>query len=144
MQLIYEHGSEGDTVVYTGSCVLGGDRSYCGFSDRIRNEVVAVNGLVQCPSHAGMKGNERADQLTSIAPVAGTVGMDKIENFKKISYRILINDKRTSQLVEMRRSELGIKCAFNRRGCLKGLIRQIYNQLGTGTVSIYILPHLLW
>lgn len=70
-----------------------------------------------CLCHARVGHNKRADELTSIAPVAGTFVMDKGDIVKTIYKCPLVDDTRTretagSRMVESRVSVVPEECAL--------------------------------
>lgn len=52
---------------------------------------------------------------------------------------MIVNNTRTHEMAWSRMAELRIKCGSSRRGHIRGWVRWVYNQWGTGVINIYVL-----
>ena len=99
----------------------------------------AIMGIVWifCPGHAGVKGNEKADQLAGNANIDENLKMDKAEVMKKLSEHLRhqeIEEEEAHYAIERMR-EMGVKRGEGRKTQLAGRCRKVRNQVLTGTIS---------
>ena len=97
------------------------------------------------PGHAGIRGNERADQLASRATVGKGRSMDRSDILNALREAGRINDSiMANESVTMNRLfDLQVKRGVARDERFAGSLRRIVNQHRTGVVSRYTLRDIL-
>ena len=97
------------------------------------------------PGHAGVKGNEIADQLAEQASVKGECKMDHHELLKTINDKLRQEeDEEADHNYHLQRMmDIGVKKGSAKTSQLVGKLRRTTNQRATGTVSSYSLRWLL-
>ena len=97
------------------------------------------------PGHAGVMGNERADQLAGLAHVSAGQAMDRsdILNALKDEGRVNEGGDDCDSATMARLYELRIERGLVRRERYRGRQRRLVNQHRTGTISRYTLRDLL-
>ena len=102
---------------------------------------------IYCPGHAGVRGNEVADQLAGSALVGDLCQLYKAEVLKLLASRLREEEHaswRESEVLAVERMRLmGIMEGEGRRSRLFGKMRRIRNQHLTGTISMNTLRVLL-
>ena len=98
-----------------------------------------------CPGHAGVKGNEAADNLAGQALIENDIKLDKAEVLKLLTEKLREEEETTQHVYHgvERMKELNKKKGEGRKSQLSGRMRRIYNQLSTGTISVYTLQSIL-
>ena len=91
-----------------------------------------------CPGHAGVKGNERADQLAGSATIEGVLTLDAQSVIGLVRDHLASNRDEDSFTKEML-MEKGVKPGEARMCELRDPIRRYHNQLMMETVSIHTL-----
>ena len=120
---------------------IRGGSLHSDWRDPIRNSKLKKLTWLFCPGHAGVLGNERADQLAGSAPITGTLTLDPatvIDNVKeslKEARQIEEEESYTLTLVQNK----GIQRGDGRKSELRGASRRYSNQLATETVSRHTL-----
>jgi ribonuclease HI len=97
------------------------------------------------PGHAGVKGNERADALASLAVLTEGPAMDRSDIVNALCDLFRSNDAidDIDSTSMSRMAESGIRCGCARQERYVGFIRSVVNQHRTGTVSRRVLAEIL-
>ena len=113
--------------------------------DAIRNSPLRSIKWIYCPGHAGIGGNEKADQLATEAVVGGTVGLDKTEIVRLVEDKMKKEEEaETNDYYGITRmKEMGVKRGEGRKSTLGGRDRRLRNQMLTGTISEHTLRAIL-
>src|SRR5579871_565052 len=113
--------------------------------ESVRKSSVHVVTFIFVPGHAGVVGNERADNLASTAAVGGGRAMDRADILHAIR-DINRTEEATAGVVSTsisRMQELGVQRGFARHECFSGNRRCFINQQRTGTVIRRVLMEIL-
>src|SRR5579871_1981165 len=113
--------------------------------DSVRKSRVHGVTFICVPGHAGVVGNERADNLASTAVVGGDMAMDRADILNAIR-EINRTEEATTGVVSTyisRMQELGVQRGVARYECFAGSRRCFINQQRTGTVSRWVLMEIL-
>ena len=96
-----------------------------------------------CPGHAGVRGNERADELAGQAQIGGTLTLDPATVLASAQERIFREEENEeSHTLEVLKGK-GIKRGAGRSSHMRGPARRISNQLTMETISLHTLKWLL-
>ena len=98
-----------------------------------------------CPGHAGVQGNEVADNLAGRALVDGEVKLDKPEVMQRLYTHLAQAEEIewTTHYSIVRMKDLGVRKGDARKSRLAGRARRLQNQPATGTISMYTLRGIL-
>ena len=96
-----------------------------------------------CPSHAGVRGKERADELASQGEIRGTLTLDPATVLASAQEKVLKEEENEEShtLDELKRK--GIRRGAGRSSHLRGPARRISNQMIMETISLHTLRWLL-
>ena len=99
---------------------------------------------IYCPGHAGVKGNDRADQLAGKATITTGLRLGKSEVLRAAKHHLQqLEDSREHHHSVDRLVDRGIRRGSGRGSTLRGAERAVVNQTNIGTVSNTTLGKLL-
>ena len=133
---------ESATIVTDSMSTLAKIRNsmlHAEWKEAIRSSNLARVVWIFCPGHAGVDGNERADELAGAAVVGETVTLDPPTVLATLTEWFNTNrvtaPSHTLDVV----IEKGCERGDGRRCDLRGAARRIHNQLLTETISLHTL-----
>ena len=133
---------ESATIVTDSMSTLAKIRNsmlHAEWKEAIRSSNLARVVWIFCPGHAGVDGNERADELAGMAVVGETVALDPPTVLASLTEWFNTNrvtaPSHTLDVV----IEKGCERGDGRRCDLRGAARRIHNQLLTETISLHTL-----
>ena len=133
---------ESATIVTDSMSTLAKIRNsmlHAEWKEAIRSSNLARVVWIFCPGHAGVDGNERADELAGMAVVGETVALDPPTVLASLTEWFNTNrvtaPSHTLDVV----IEKGCERGDGRRCDLRGAARRINNQLLTETISLHTL-----
>lgn len=116
-------------------------RIHCEWVDYLRTSRLKKLTWMYTPGHAGVKGNERADQLANEAHMQSGRCMDRADILSAV--RTHLSETSEYRYSLNRLLELGVKPGQARQCRLRGRERRYHNQLLMGTISRGTLAWLL-
>ena len=117
---------------------IEGGRLYADWLVSIENSDLRRLQWIFCPGHAGVRGNERADELAGTAVVGGELKLDGPTVLR------IVRDHLASTRVEESYTkdlliEKGVKCGEGRKSSMRDPTRRFTNQLMMETISVHTL-----
>ena len=113
-------------------------RMYADWLVSIESSDLSRLQWIFCPGHAGVKGNERADELAGTAVIDGELKLDG-PTVLRIVRDHLANRRVEESYTKDRLIESGVKYGEGRKSNVRDPTRRYTNQLMMETISVYTL-----
>ena len=113
-------------------------RMYADWLVSIESSDLSRLQWIFCPGHAGVKGNERADELAGTAVIDGELKLDG-PTVLRIVRDHLANKRVEESYTKDRLIENGVKYGEGRKSNVRDPTRRYTNQLMMETISVYTL-----
>ena len=94
---------------------------------------------IYCTGHASVYGNERADMLASTVSIVGELTNYKGDVLRPLRDCLLDEDTKIDVESIKQFKQFGVTHCTSRTGCLRGRVKNVFNQRATGTISMHTL-----
>ena len=143
LKWICDHGFRHVLVATDSQSTLekvNGGRLYTDWVPLVQGSRLKKITWLFCPGHAGINGNERADQLAGDADINGSLTLDHCQVIKLVKESLLSGDNEDeASLTLSTLKEKGVQRGVGQRSELWGQTRRVANQLTMGTISLATL-----